>query len=177
MKFSILSAGLLAAVASAAPTPTQNGDLVDRAEIAKRAAITESCSIGYASTNGGTKGGAGGATTTVSTYAQFTKAATAGNTVVVVSGPITQKADQVKVASDTTIIGKDSSVVFTGFGLYAISRIQYFVHNINKSAGSSRSKRTLSSVTWPSRKFSPPTVTLLEFVRHSLNTLTYRMLY
>jgi pectate lyase len=121
MKFSILSAGLLAAVASAAPTPTQNGDLVDRAEVAKRAAITESCSIGYASTNGGTKGGAGGATTTVSTYAQFTKAATAGNTVVVVSGPITQKADQVKVASDTTIIGKDSSVVLTGFGLYATS--------------------------------------------------------
>ncbi|PQE16596.1 putative pectate lyase A protein [Rutstroemia sp. NJR-2017a BBW] len=130
MKFSILSAGLLAAVASAAPTPTQNGDLVDRAEVAKRAAITESCSIGYASTNGGTKGGAGGATTTVSTYAQFTKAATAGNTVVVVSGPITQKADQVKVASDTTIIGKDSSVVLTGFGLLIKKQKNVIIRNL-----------------------------------------------
>lgn len=117
MKFSIISAGLLAAVASAAPTPT-NGEVVNRAAIVKRASITDACSIGYASTNGGTEGGAGGTTTTVSTYAQFTSAATAGKTVVVVAGPITQDAEQVHVASDTTIIGANSKAVFTGFGLY-----------------------------------------------------------
>ncbi|ESZ96045.1 Polysaccharide Lyase family 1 protein [Sclerotinia borealis F-4128] len=129
MKFSIVSAGLLAAFASAAPTPTSD-ELVNRAAIAKRASVTDACTIGYASTNGGTKGGAGGATTTVSTYAQFTKAATAGNTVVVVSGPITQAAKQVKVASDTTIIGTNSKVVFNGFGLLVKGQSNVIIRNI-----------------------------------------------
>ncbi|TGO87325.1 hypothetical protein BPOR_0234g00110 [Botrytis porri] len=129
MKFSTVSAGLLAAFAAAAPTPTSD-EIVNRAAIAKRATVTDACDIGYASTNGGTKGGAGGATTTVSTYAQFTKAATAGNTVVVVSAPITQAAKQVKVASDTTIIGKDSKVVFTGFGLLVKEQSNVIIRNI-----------------------------------------------
>ncbi|KAF5879592.1 putative pectate lyase a protein [Botrytis fragariae] len=129
MKFSIVSAGLLAAFATAAPTPTSD-EIVNRAAIAKRATVTDACTIGYASTNGGTKGGAGGTTTTVSTYAQFTKAATAGNTVVVVSGPITQAASQVKVASDTTIIGKNSKVVFTGFGLLVKEQSNVIIRNI-----------------------------------------------
>lgn len=128
MKFSLISAGLLAALASAAPTPTSD-EIVNRAAIVKRASVTDACNIGYASTNGGTKGGAGGTTTTVSTYAQFTKAATAGKTVVVVSGPITHAAAQVKVASDTTIIGKNSKVVLTGFGLYELHSRQIY-HNL-----------------------------------------------
>ncbi|RAL60144.1 hypothetical protein DID88_000769 [Monilinia fructigena] len=129
MKFSVISAGLLAAFASAAPTPTSD-EVANRAAIVKRASITDACNIGYASTNGGTKGGAGGTTTTVSTYAQFTKAATAGKTVVVVAGPITQAAKQVKVASDTTIIGANSKAVLTGFGLIVKDQKNVIIRNI-----------------------------------------------
>lgn len=73
---------------------------------------------GYASQNGGTTGGAGGTTTTVSTYAQFT-AAVAGTAkkVVILDGAITQTADQVKVGSNTSIIGKNSGAKLIGFGL------------------------------------------------------------
>ncbi|KAH0294852.1 hypothetical protein M436DRAFT_64170 [Aureobasidium namibiae CBS 147.97] len=65
--------------------------------------------VGYASTNGGTTGGQGGATTTVSTLAQFTKAATLKEpTVVYISGKITGNT-KVKVTSDTSIIGLNSN--------------------------------------------------------------------
>jgi pectate lyase len=74
---------------------------------------------GYASQNGGTKGGAGGTTTTVSSYAAFTAAVSGDSAkVVVVSGPITKTADQVRVGSNTSIIGKDANAILTGFGLY-----------------------------------------------------------
>ncbi len=55
MKFYILFTGaLLASLNAAAPTPTRNDvEVVGRAEIAKRATITDSCDIGYASTNNG----------------------------------------------------------------------------------------------------------------------------
>jgi pectate lyase len=86
---------------------------------------------GYASENGGTTGGAGGTTTTVSTYAQFTAAVSGTDKkVVVVSGPITQTADQVKVGSNTSIIGKDSSVIFTGFGLLVKGMSNVIIRNI-----------------------------------------------
>jgi pectate lyase len=67
----------------------------------------------------------------VSTYAQFT-AAVAGTAakVVVVSGPISTAASQVKVGSNTSIIGKDSSVVFTGFGLLVKSGENVIIRNI-----------------------------------------------
>ncbi|KAH6669545.1 putative pectate lyase A [Halenospora varia] len=129
MKFSALSLGLMASAAIAAPTPTVDGP-ADIANVAKRASITDTPG-GYASQNGGTTGGSGGTTTTVSTYAQFT-AAVAGTAkkVVVVSGPITQTADQVKVGSNTSIIGKSSSVVFTGFGLLVKSASNVIIRNI-----------------------------------------------
>lgn len=87
--------------------------------------------IGYSSQNGGTTGGAGGTTTTVSTYAQFT-AAVAGTAkkVVVVNGAITKAADQVKVGSNTSIIGKNSGAKFTGFGLLVKSATNVIIRNI-----------------------------------------------
>ncbi|MAD85547.1 MAG: hypothetical protein CL912_21515 [Deltaproteobacteria bacterium] len=70
------------------------------------------------SLNGGTTGGKGGTTTTVSTYAQFTAAVSSDTAkIVVVSGTITQTADQVKVGSNTSIIGKNSGAKLVGFGL------------------------------------------------------------
>ncbi|KAL4884280.1 pectin lyase fold/virulence factor [Aspergillus karnatakaensis] len=93
--------------ALAAPTPT----------VQKRAAIDD-VAFGYASLNGGTTGGAGGATTTVSSYAEFTAAAKGDEPkIIIVDGPITQEADQVKVGSNTSIIGKDATAVLDGFGL------------------------------------------------------------
>jgi pectate lyase len=72
--------------------------------------------------NGGTTGGAGGTTTTVSSYAAFTAAVSSdAKKVVYVSGPIKQAAKQVKVGSNTSILGKDSSAVLEGFGLYVQS--------------------------------------------------------
>ena len=73
---------------------------------------------GYASMNGGTTGGAGGTTTAVSSYPEFTSAVEGDDAkVVVVSGNIKKTADQVKVGSNTSIIGKDSSAVLEGFGM------------------------------------------------------------
>lgn len=126
MKFSGLSVGLLATVALAAPTPTVNE--VDPA--VKRASTTDT-PIGYASENGGTTGGTGGTTTTLSTYPQFT-AAVAGTAkkVVVVSAPITKVASQVKVGSNTSILGASSKVIFTGFGLLIKGAENVIVRNI-----------------------------------------------
>lgn len=68
--------------------------------------------------NGGTTGGAGGTTTTVSSYAEFTSAVEGDDAkVVIVSGNVKKEADQVKVGSNTSIIGKDSSAVLEGFGM------------------------------------------------------------
>jgi len=129
MKFSAFSSfGLMASVALASPTPTVNEPA--NAGFEKRASITDT-PIGYASQNGGTTGGAGGVTTTVSTYAQFTAAVSSSSKkVVIVSGAITETAKQVKVGSNTSIIGKDKSVVFTGVGLLVKSASNVIIRNI-----------------------------------------------
>ncbi|RDL40281.1 putative pectate lyase A [Venustampulla echinocandica] len=123
----ILSSGLMAAVALAAPTPTIDEP---NASFNKRASVTETPG-GYASQNGGTTGGAGGTTTTVSSFAQFT-AAVAGDAkkVVFVSAPITSSVKQVKIGSNTSVIGKSSKVVFTGFGVLVKDAKNVIIRNI-----------------------------------------------
>ncbi|KAB8290762.1 hypothetical protein EYC80_008399 [Monilinia laxa] len=132
MKLSILSTGLvlLARLASAAPTPTENEDIVERANVAKRASITDIATTGYATQNGGTTGGKGGATTTVSTLAQFTDAVTndAVARVIVVSGTITGSV-KVRVGSNKTIVGKKGATL-VGVGLYINKSANVIVRNI-----------------------------------------------
>ncbi|KAA8564918.1 hypothetical protein EYC84_010688 [Monilinia fructicola] len=132
MKLSILSTGLvlLAQFASAAPTPTENEDIVERANVAKRASITDIATTGYATQNGGTTGGKGGATTTVSTLAQFTDAVTndAVARVIVVSGTITGSV-KVRVGSNKTIVGKKGATL-VGVGLYINKSANVIVRNI-----------------------------------------------
>lgn len=127
MKFSSIFQLALVGIASAAPTPTVEQGATNA--LAKRASITETCTIGYATQNGGTKGGKGGSTTTVSTLAQFTKAATAsGSKVVYVKGTISG-ATQVKVTSDTTIVGA-SGAKLSGVGLYIKGVSNVIVRNL-----------------------------------------------
>lgn len=102
----------------------------------KRASINDVCKIcmkphgldvlihaaqaatGCASENGGTTGGAGGTSTTVSSYTAFTKAVSSDDAkIVVVSGTISETADQARVGSNTSVIGKDSNAILEGFGM------------------------------------------------------------
>lgn len=132
MKLSVFSTGLalLAQIVSAIPTPTDDNELVQRAAIEKRATITDVPTTGYATQNGGTTGGKGGATTTVSTLAQFTAAVTNDATarIIVVSGTITG-AVQVRVGSNKSIIGK-SGAKLVGIGLYINKSTNVIVRNL-----------------------------------------------
>ncbi|WP_289009577.1 right-handed parallel beta-helix repeat-containing protein [uncultured Thermomonospora sp.] len=84
---------------------------------AQRVAAFENSPVGFASLNGGTTGGAGGATVTVRTAAELARYATAsGRYVIRVSGTISLPGMQ-KVSSDKTIIGVGASGRITGGGL------------------------------------------------------------
>lgn len=59
------SLALLAALlglSMATPTPTQDDTSLDARTIAKRATITDACTVGFCTQNGGTTGGTGGTT-------------------------------------------------------------------------------------------------------------------
>lgn len=118
MIFSKLSTAVavswLTSLTLAAPTPTAE----DGINLLGKRASASDAAFGYASQNGGTTGGTGGTTTTVSSYAAFTSAVSGDSKkVIYVSGPISETADQVKVGSNTSIIGKDDTAILTGFGL------------------------------------------------------------
>ncbi|WP_218009555.1 pectate lyase family protein [Actinomadura kijaniata] len=111
-----LSVGTLALAALAAA-----GSALPSASAQVRApmvqANAESAPVGYASMNGGTTGGAGGATVTVGNAADFVRYATsAGPYVIRVNGTITLSGMQ-DVASNKTIIGVGTSGRITGGGL------------------------------------------------------------
>ncbi|KAI0809717.1 pectate lyase a [Xylaria sp. FL0064] len=131
MRLAVIASALLAGVASAVPTPTEDGPL-DGRTVEKRATITDACPVGYCTMNGGTTGGAGGTTTTVSTLAQFTAAVQAeGPAVVLVSGSLTG-AVKVNVTSNKSIIGKAGSSL-TGIGLTILGQSNVIIRNL-KSA-------------------------------------------
>jgi pectate lyase len=76
---------------------------------------------GFASTDGGTTGGAGGTAVTVTNQADLEKYVTAsGKYVVTVAAPITisPKGKEIKVTSDKTIIGKGTSGHIVGGGFF-----------------------------------------------------------
>lgn len=108
MKSFITAVLAIAQVSLSAPTPDL--ELPEHRAIEKRAAVTDAANVGYATLNGGTKGGAGGATVTVSTLAQYT-AAVGDDTakIVVVSGTINGPAKNVKIGSNKTIVGKQGA--------------------------------------------------------------------
>jgi pectate lyase len=122
MKFFLLSA--LVAISIASP--------INSRAITKRAAVTDACNIGYCTQNGGTTGGAGGPTTTVTTLAQLEAAVGAsGKAIILVKGAISG-AKKVKVGSDKTIVGAAGSSL-TGIGLTILDQKNVIVRNMKIS--------------------------------------------
>ncbi|KAE8356118.1 putative pectate lyase A [Aspergillus coremiiformis] len=122
MKFSLALVACLAGQALASPTATKS--------MGKRATVSDAAH-GYASQNGGTNGGAGGTTTTVSSYAQFTAAVFSDDAkIVYIDGPISQQAKQVRVGSNTSIIGKNANAVLEGFGLLVKEKKNIIIRNL-----------------------------------------------
>jgi pectate lyase len=127
MKFLAVIAGLVA-VAAASPTPT-----VDEASHAleKRASVSEAANLGFATQNGGTKGGAGGSVTTVSTLPQFTEAVNEKDStarIVVVKGIISGNA-KVRIGSNKSVIGLPGAG-FDNVGLYIRRQSNVIVRNL-----------------------------------------------
>lgn len=129
VKFSNLLNLALATFAAAAPTPTSEEE---KSVVLKRAPITETYNIGYASTSGGTSGGKGGSTTTVSNLAQFTKATeSGGKQIIYIEGTIKGSA-RVKVKSNKTVVGAKGAKL-EGFGIYVLRQKNIIIRNLTIS--------------------------------------------
>ncbi|KAF4835805.1 putative pectate lyase A [Colletotrichum tropicale] len=133
MKFTSALATLFASVAVATPTPTVN-NVADKPHLVKRASISDKATLGYATLNGGTSGGAGGTVTTVSSLAEFTAAVNEKDTaakIVVVKGVIKGTAN-VRIGSNKSVIGLPGAG-FDGIGLHARRQSNIIVRNIKST--------------------------------------------
>ncbi|CRG88991.1 carboxymethylenebutenolidase [Talaromyces islandicus] len=128
MKSSIIRFALVCGSALAVPTANKNAR-----SLVKRASLDDAAT-GFASLNGGTTGGSGGTTTTVSSFAALETAVSGDDSkVVIVSGKITETADQIKVGSNTSVIGKDSNAQLVNFGLLVKEASNVIIRNIGIS--------------------------------------------
>ncbi|KAG8790147.1 hypothetical protein FRC12_012676 [Ceratobasidium sp. 428] len=99
--------------------------------IERRASASDKANIGYAA-KGGTTGGVGGATVTVSTLAALTSAAADDTAkIVVVSGTITGNT-VIKIGSNKSILGK-SGASLVGVGLRVIKKNNVIIRNLKVS--------------------------------------------
>ena len=86
--------------------------------------------VGYASLNGGTTGGAGGTSVTVSTYADLVTAVKGDTAAIVyIKGKISG-GEKIRVGSNKSILGLDSSSGLTGFGLFIRDAKNIIIRNI-----------------------------------------------
>lgn len=117
MKLSLIALAAIANTALAAPLST----------LARAAAAGP---VGFASQNGGTTGGAGGKTTTVTTFEQLSSAAESDDPAIIyVKGTITGT-DKVRVGSNKSILGLDSSSKLVGVGLFIKEAKNVIVQNL-----------------------------------------------
>ncbi|KAF2085569.1 polysaccharide lyase family 1 protein [Saccharata proteae CBS 121410] len=130
MKASILAIALSTIAQLAVAAPSRTIEHKAKANLVKRASITDGPDVGYATQNGGTTGGAGGTTTTVSSFAEFSAAVSSDDAmVVIVDGPITDAA-KVEVGSNKSIIGKNYNAILTGIGLYVKGATNVIIRNL-----------------------------------------------
>ncbi|KAF9048260.1 polysaccharide lyase family 1 protein [Hymenopellis radicata] len=100
--------------------------------LVKRASVSDTATVGYATLNGGTTGGSGGTTTTVTTLSALTSAVSGtAKKIVIISGTITGNT-VVKVGSNTSVVGaKGSSLV--GVGLRVLNESNVIIRNVKIS--------------------------------------------
>lgn len=122
MKFSLFTFGLAAVSQLSRAIP-----------LVRRADASEAATIGYATTNGGTTGGAGGTTVTVSTQADLQTALSGDDPAIVIIDGAISGADKIRVGSNKTILGKDSNAKLTGIGLYIKGVKNVIVRNLSIS--------------------------------------------
>ena len=92
--------------------------------------VAEDVPIGWASVEGGTKGGAGGMTVTVSDAAAFTKATASGDPLLIqVAGEI-KLSGTVRVKPNKTIEGQGATAALTGGGINLRSTNNVIVRNL-----------------------------------------------
>jgi pectate lyase len=101
--------------------------------LVKRTDVNEVCSIGYATTNGGTKGGQGGSVVTVTSLSAL-KSAVSGESaaIVIVSGTITGN-EVVKVGSNKSVLGKNSSASRSSLPPHILHSHNLFFQNFKES--------------------------------------------
>lgn len=103
------------------------------AVLLRRASATEVATVGYATLNGGTKGGAGGATVTVSSLAALESAAGDNTAKIIIINGVISGSKSVKVGSNKTILGKNSGAALNGVGLRINKQKNVIVRNLKIS--------------------------------------------
>lgn len=126
----LVTATVLATVSLASFSPAQARELqTGDSRNAAQVEVQQTGLQGYATLNGGTTGGAGGPTTTVTTASAFVSAVSGSSAKIVrVSGTIALSG-MVNVGSNTSIIG-NSGATFTGGGLNFDSDRNVIVQNM-----------------------------------------------
>ena len=93
----------------------------------------ESSPVGYASMNGGTTGGAGGTTVTVTSASALNTYATSSSTYTIKIGSTINLSSMQKVSSNKTIIGVGTSGKITGYGLNVTNAHNVIIRNLTFS--------------------------------------------
>ncbi|KAI9157935.1 family 1 polysaccharide lyase [Paramyrothecium foliicola] len=99
---------LLVGIACAAPS-SGAADIGQSATLEKRASPSDACNIGYATQNGGTTGGRGGQTVTVSTLDAFAQAVGRTEPLIVILTARLSGSRKVAVKSNKTIVGRNGA--------------------------------------------------------------------
>ncbi|KAF2006196.1 polysaccharide lyase family 1 protein [Amniculicola lignicola CBS 123094] len=95
------------------------------------ASLEDGPTTGYATENGGTTGGKGGKQVSVSTLAELTTAVAGDEaSIVIITGPISGSGENVKIGSNKSVIGKDSTAQLSGFTLTVKGVSNVIIRNI-----------------------------------------------